>query len=197
MKKLSTREMMQRSATYLAAGHEGREGLDPQIVEYSLWCIGNWKKYFVMYMQHKVNLQVLSDTGKEELLGKEGAAKLADNIFRAFYDGEVRAFLEPTKGPYNEREPGPMEFGDVNAMFTDRYDAMNRDDNRTHWRVVQVSKVNTPWIRKQTNYAYLLKKLINGAKKNRVLLNAKKLTINGAMTWGQFNKLAATAQTIK
>lgn len=193
---MKTREMMERSATYLAYGHEGRNGLDPQTVEYSLWCIGNWKKYFVMYMKDKVNLQVLKDTGKEELLGEVGAAKLADNIFRAYYDNEVRAFLEPTKGPYVEREPAGMEYGELE--FTDRHDAMNRDDNRTHWKQVQVSKANTPYQRKQTNYAYLLRALIHRPKKkNKILLNAKKLVVNGAITWGQFNKLAAHSQSMK
>lgn len=193
---MKTREQMERSATYLAYGHEGRNGLDPQTVEYSLWCIGNWKKYFVQYMKDKVNLQVLKDTGKEELLGEVGAAKLADNIFRAYYDNEVRAFLAPTQGQYCEREPAGMEFGELE--FTDHHDAMNRDDNRTHWKQVQVSKVNTPYQRKQTNYAYLLRALIHRPKKkNKILLNAKKLVVNGAITWGQFNKLAAHSQSMK
>ena len=194
---MKTREMMERSATYLAYGHEGRNGLDPQTVDYSLWCIGNWKKYFVMYMKDKVNLQVLKETGKEELLGEDGAKKLADNIFLAYYDMEKRAFEEPTKGPYSEREPGGLEFGQME--FTDHEDAMNRDDNRHHWKMVQVSKVNTPWVRKQENYGYLLKQLVRAGsmnKKNRVLINARTLVKNGAITWAQFNKLAATKQSL-
>lgn len=194
---MKTREQMMRSATYLAYGHEGRNGLDPETVEMSLYYIANWKKWFVFYMKDKVNLQVLKATGKEELLGEEGAKKLADTIFLAYYDMEKRAFEEPTKGPYSEREPAGLEFGEME--FTDHEDAMNRDDNRHHWRMVQVSRVNTPWIRKQENYGYLLKNLVRAntmGGKNRILINARVMVKNGAITWAQFNKLAATKQSL-
>lgn len=47
------------------------------------------------------------------LLGTEGAKALADNIFRAYYDGETRAMSEPTLSPYFSREAGPVEFGET------------------------------------------------------------------------------------
>lgn len=194
---MKTREQMERSATYLAYGHEGRNGLNPETVEMSLHFIANWKKWFVFYMKDKVNLQVLKLTGKEELLGEENAKKLADTIFLAYYDMEKRAFEEPTKGQWNEREPGPMEFGELE--FTDHHDAMNRDENRHHWKMVQVNKVNTPWVRKQENYGYLLKNLVRANTnrvKNKILINARVMAKNGAITWAMFNKLTATKQSL-
>lgn len=193
MSKINLRSLMERSATYLAYGYEGRNGLNPDDVEKSLYFIKQWKFYFVGYMKDKPNLQ----KGDGSLLGEKGASDLADNIFKAFYDGEVRAFLEPTKGPYYEREPGALEYGDITELFTDRHDAMNRDDNRTHWKQVQVAKVNTTWKNKQINYGQLLSMLIKHPKKrNRILINARVMARNGAITWGQFNKLAASATDI-
>lgn len=189
--KLSLRDRMERSATYLAAGHEGREGLDPATVEYSLWCIGEWKKYFVKYMIGKENTR---DGG---VLDKAGAGKLADNIFLAFYNQEVRAFLEPTKGPYNEREPGALEYGDLSELFTDHRDALDRDENRNHWKQVQVSRVNTPWKRKQENYAYLLQALVKKKSvKKTILRNANQLRMMGAITWNHWIKLNAHSAVI-
>jgi membrane carboxypeptidase/penicillin-binding protein PbpC len=185
---------MERSATYLASGHEGRNGLDPKTVEYSLWCIGNWKKYFVMYMAGKPNLQK-----PNTLLGKEGAAKLADNIFRAFYDAEVRAFMEPTKGMYNEREPGAIEYGDCEAMHASRKDEVSSDG--LHWKTLN-AMFKTPESRKKNNFVWLLNSILynhkcNQRRINRILLNARGMHRHGAITKEHMERLIAAASAVR
>lgn len=188
---LSLRQRMERSATYLASAEQGA-GLDPEIVEYSLFCIRNWKKYFVQYMIGKQNMR---DGG---LLTKHTASELADNIFRAFYDMEVRAFAEPTKGLYNEREPGALEFGDLSELFTDHEDALNRDENRNHWKKVQVARAHTPWENKRRNYGLLLQMLRkNPGKHNKVLRNATVLRLNGSISWKHWEALAGHVNELR
>lgn len=192
---MKTREMMERSATYLAFGHEGRNGLDPKTVEYSLWCIGNWKKYFVQYMQDKPNLQ----SKNKAVLGKDGAAKLADNIFRAYYDGEVRAFAEPTKGRYVEREPGNYEYGDYEAFHASRKDEVSNDGYG--WQYIN-AKIRTPDKRKQNNFNYLLNLVLYGNRKNhkrlnRILLNARGMHRNGALEKSHMKRLIDAASAVR
>ncbi len=201
--QMSLRVKMERSATYLAYGDEGRNGLDPQTVEMSLYWIGQWKKYFVKYMQDKPYVKHPDFPGVDglvdgQVMGKHGAGKLADNIFRGYYDREVKAFNTPTQGQYWEREPGALEFGDLTELDTSRHDILNRDDNRTHWKKVQVARSDTPWNRKQINYGLMLKWLIRKPGRiNRILINARVMAVNGGITWKQFTKLCASAVEIR
>lgn len=192
---LSLRERMERSATYLAFGHEGRNGLDPQTVEYSLWCIGNWKKYFVMYMKDKPN----SQKNDGSLLGEDGAKKLADNIFRAYYDSEVRAFLEPTKGRFVEREPGAYEYGDYGAFHASRGDEVFNDGYG--WQYIN-AKIRTPEVRKKSNFSYLLNSLLYNNKRstqrvNRILLSARQMHRHGAIEKQHMNRLIEAASAVR
>lgn len=192
---MKTREMMERSATYLAFGHEGCNGLDPQTVEYSLWCIGNWKKYFVMYMKDKPNTQ----KNDGSLLGEDRAKKLADNIFRAYYDSEVRAFSEPTKGRFVEREPGGYEYGDYGAFHASRKDEVSNDGYG--WQYIN-AKIRTPEVRKRNNFNYLLNLVLYGNRKsnkriNRLLLNARGMHRNGAIEKQHMNRLIEAANAVR
>jgi hypothetical protein len=200
--QMSLRNKMERSLTYLAYGHEGRNGLDPQTVEMSLHYVGLWKKYFVKYMQDKKYIQnkdfpAIIGLVDGQILGIDGAKLIADNIITGYYNREVAAFLAPTQGQYCEREPGALEFGDLTDLDTSREDVLNRDDNRTHWRKVQVAKSDTPWKRKQMNYATMLGWIAWKKNINRVLINAKIMAKNGAITWNQFNKLCASAMSVR
>ncbi len=187
--------LMQRSVTYLAFGRpDSGNGLDPQTVDKSYYFIKQWKFYFVGFMKDKPDLQ----KGDGSLLGQEGASLLANNILKAYYDQECRAFEEPTKGPYFEREPGALEYGDTSELFTDHRDALDRDENRNHWKQVQVAKVNTPWKQKQANLAQLMSLIIkHPAKRGRILRNAHLLASNGSITWNQYNKLARNSFELK
>ncbi len=192
---MKTREMMERSATYLAYGHEGRNGLDPKTVEYSLWCIKNWKKYFVQYLKDKPNMQKKDGS----VLGEKGAGELADNIFRSYYDAEVRAFEEPTKGRFVEREPGNFEYGDYEAFHASRKDEVQSDGY--NW-VYLAAKLKTPVARKQNNFVFLLNSLLYNNKRshqrvNRILLNARGMHRNGALEKSHMNRLIEAAVAVR
>ncbi len=123
-----TRVAMEKAGTYLAMAEIGI-GLDPKRVEMSMLAIKNWKFYFVENMKDKENIQMKQGcldnirlgakigkkykcSHKNHLLGKKGAAELADVIFKIYYDNEIRALRETGISPYFSRDAGPVEFGE-------------------------------------------------------------------------------------
>lgn len=129
-KQLSkTRAAMEKAASYLARAETGR-GLDAAKTEQAINSIKNWKYWFVKNMASKENIQLTRDCnnriataamrGKKvtcehngnHTLGERGAAALANNLFRMFYDSEVRAGEEPGITPFWTRDAGPVEFGE-------------------------------------------------------------------------------------
>ena len=107
MEKSNARRLMESAATYLASGNDGRRGLDPKEVEVALFLVRSWKIKFVNYMKSQPTYD--STTGEPMGIGK--ASEIADNIFRGYYNQEVRAFDEPTISPYFSREAGLVEWG--------------------------------------------------------------------------------------
>ncbi len=102
--KSAKRLLMEKSATYLASGAEGK-GLDVKQVNAALWFIGDWKKSFVHFLTGK--------TDKEgNIITVQVACTMADKTFLGFYNAECRAFAEPTMDPYWTRQAGPVEFGE-------------------------------------------------------------------------------------
>lgn len=162
--KSRTRIAMDKAATYIATAESGRS-LNPARFEQSIRAIQNWKFYFVQQMAEKVNIQqeeackkrisLAESLGKKvscphkdnHLLGKEGASILADNLFRMYYDAEVRAMEENPVDPYFTRDPGPIEFGRsmADAEFLPRQFAeqptgefylQSEDEHSISWKLV-------------------------------------------------------------
>src|SRR6266404_4548800 len=124
-----TRREMQKSITLLAMMEACNVGIEPKRVEHALFSIKNWKLWFCKFLESKEDLQLKQKCldnirmglkiGKpykcnhaNHLLGKKGASELADNIIKATFDSEVRAFNEPTDTWMFARPAGPVEFGE-------------------------------------------------------------------------------------
>lgn len=179
MGKINLRSDMEKAATYLASGEEGK-GLDPVRVEQSIMSVKKWKHFFVEFMIGKTNYR---DGGE---FTKESAGLLADNIFRAFYDNEVRAFSEEPLGRWGQhRKLSELEYG-----LSPEYSTQEME--RPDWTgfLIKKARWNTPVSRKQKNYGQLLSWAINKpVKRNQILRNARLLMSRGAITKDQFIKL--------
>jgi hypothetical protein len=182
------RTAMENAATYLASGDQGK-GLDPVRVEQSLNDIKKWKVSFVNYM---IGLPVRGT--KKDVFTKETAGELADNIFKSFYNNELRAFSEEPLGRWGQhRKLGELEYG-LSPEYS-RKD-MERPDY-SQW-MIRKARWNTPDRRKEINYGYLLSSMIKYPQKiSRLLFNGKLMMRYGAITKEQFQKLNLNATSFR
>lgn len=218
--KSALRLAMEESARYLAQAEIGR-GLNARQAEACFQTVSRWKRFFVMYMAKKPNLQARPDkNGKQPLLGRRGAISLADNLFRIVYDAEVRALSEPAISPYWTREPGPIEFGRSLAEdeFLPRQFAEvptgpeykpEEDEHATNWLLSEENEEkelvesetgfheDVDFQERNLKYSELLSEMIKAAKANKslrpILLHAEQLAKADVIAEWQLNKLRGRA----
>ncbi len=182
-----TRELMNKSASYLAFGNEGRRGLDPVKVEACLYHINNWKKWFVMYVSDKPLdengyslLGMVMEFGPQPKMGRALASKLADKLFTLYYEGEVRAWESAPMGKYWERsELGAPEYMDWQMSDKVGKDSRLEGEAREtidYSKKLGVAKWYTTNKKKSTNRTELVRLMIRYPdKKNLILRNASNM----------------------
>lgn len=235
-KKSKTRIAMEKAAQYIAQCEQGI-GLDGKKFINSINAIKNWKHWFVEYMQDKDNIQLVEAcqkriwTGKlnnkdlkcshknDHKLGKDGAAKLADNLFRMFYDGEVRAKEEAPIDPYFTREAGPVEWGrsmsddtflprQFAEQPTGEYYSITEDEHASGWKMstysddevsedIEILPIRTDWADRNERYFELRQDILHRKFiPQKILQKALMLAKTDLIGWGQYKKLRQFAADV-
>lgn len=237
-KKSPTRIAMEKAAQYICQCENGI-GLNPKKLEMSMNQIKNWKFYFVKNMADKDNQQLveacqkriwngtmngkkLTCTHKNHKLGLDGAAKLADNILRMFYDEEVRAKEIPAIDPYFTREAGAVEWGQsmsaeefLPRQFaeqpTGEYYLQSEDEHSVSWKMVdgefgtddkqvedqEIVPVKTDWVDRNERYFDLRQDILHRKfPAGKIIKKAFFLAKTDMIGWGQFHKLRGFAADV-
>lgn len=238
-KKSPSRIAMEKAAQYIGQCERGI-GLDHKKFEMSMAAIKNWKYWFVHNMKDKDNNQLVEAcqkriwTGKlagktltchhkDHLLGEVGAARLADTLFKVFYDAEVRAAEEPIMDPYFTREAGAVEFGQSMSSeeFLPRQFAeqptgpeyiQNEDEHSVSWKMVdgeffsddevvqedsEVLPIRTDWNDRNERYFELRQDILHRKMSTqKILRKALFLAKTEMIGWGQYGKLRSFASDV-
>lgn len=236
-KKLSpSRIAMEKGAKYLVQAEIGI-GLDVRQVEISLSHIKTWKYWFVQNMKDKDNQQLedacqkriwigvragkkLVCEHKDHKLGEKGAAELADNLFRMFYDNELRALQESPMDPYFTRDPGAVEFGESmsDAKYLPRQFAeqptgpeyhRSDDENAADWNMgsgysddevvedVEILPVRVDWEDRNERYFELRQDILHRKfSMQKILRKALFLARTDMIGWNHLVKLRSFAADV-
>jgi hypothetical protein len=173
--------------TYLAFGEMGR-GLEDAKFELAMNFAREWKSNMVNFL---IGKPIKGEPNKTHT--RETALAVADAIFKAKYEAEVKAHQSPTMNTYFTRHietSGGLEYGE---LMVDKISRLDEVDTAISWLP---SKRYTPAKRQKANMGQFLVYLARGVSPSKVLKNARACAWNGAITWDQFKNLRDIAGDI-